>query len=85
MAKNNQKVTRGGLTYEPDLYMRVVDFTAERAKEFIGSHQAPVDLGPADPKRYKDGARVWGFPSREETDEERAHRISTVANGGEVL
>ena len=41
-----------------------------------------VDI--ADPERYKPGARVWGFTSREETAAEKAHRIWTVAQGGHV-
>ncbi len=63
---------------EHDLYMRVVSLDAESAMSFAGINKRPVDLGPADPDRYKDGARVWGFPSRKETAEEKATRLWTV-------
>jgi hypothetical protein len=63
---------------EHDLYMRVVSMDAESAMSFAGISARPVDLGPADPERYRDGARVWGFPSRPETAEEKATRLWTV-------
>jgi len=59
---------------EYDLYMRVVSMSAQSAMEFVGSDRQPVDLGPADAERYRDGARVWGFASRPETAEERVRR-----------
>jgi hypothetical protein len=68
---------------EYDLYMRVVSMTAASAAYFVGSSIVPFDLGPAG-EHYRHGARVWGFPSRQETAEEKAHRIWTVANGGKV-
>lgn len=52
--------------YEHVDFLRVVAMSAERAREFIGGRyakQEPLDLGPADPDRYKPGARVWGFRS----------------------
>lgn len=70
--------------FEKDLYMRVIDKDAASAKAFIGTTRDPVDLGPADPKRYMAGLRVWGFTSRPETAEERALRIWSVAAGMEV-
>lgn len=66
---------------EKDLYMRVVALDAESAKAFVDVRSQPVDLGPADPTRYKDGFRVWGFPSRQETAEEKAHRVWSVKTG----
>jgi hypothetical protein len=60
---------------EHDLYLRVVSMTAESAKAFIGRNDDPVDLGPANPERYREGARIWGFLSREETASERAARL----------
>jgi len=72
------------MNMEYDLYLRVVSMGAPSAKAFIGEQREPVDLGPADPERYKPGARVWGFTSREETAAEKAHRIWTVAQGGHV-
>lgn len=67
---------------EYDLYLRVVAMDAEGAKRTFGFNQEPVDLGlPSRPERYRDGARVWGFPSRPETAEERATRIWNVAHG----
>ena len=67
------------------LYAPVVSMTAQSAIEFWGSQDGePVDLGPAAPERYKPGARVWGFLTRPETSEEKAHRLWTVANGGTV-
>lgn len=70
---------------EHDLYMRVVSMTAESAAYFVGGGhvELPVDLGPAG-DRYRRGARVWGFPSRRETAEERATRIWNVAHGKAV-
>lgn len=60
---------------ELDLYLRVVSMSAESAKAFIGSTETPVDLGPPSrPERYKEGARVWGFPTRKETAREIADR-----------
>lgn len=77
--------TASGLVYEPDLYMRVVALDAASARAFVGEPSGePLDLGPASPSKYKDGARVWGFLSRPETAAERAHRIWTVASGGTV-
>jgi hypothetical protein len=63
---------------EPDLYMRVVAMSADAAKEMIDSDVDPVDLGPADPDRYRAGARVWGFASRKETATERSARLWRV-------
>lgn len=60
-------------TMEHDLYMRVVSMDAESAKAFVGTDQEPVDLGPpARPERYRDGARVWGFPRPPRNADERA-------------
>lgn len=43
--------------------LRVVSMSAEAAKAFVGRTDEPVDLGPPPhPEKYKDGARVWGFP-----------------------
>lgn len=67
------------MTMEHDLYMRVVSMSAEAAMKFAGITTRPVDLGPADPDRYRPGARVWGFPSRKETAKERADRIWAVS------
>jgi hypothetical protein len=75
--------TKSGETMEYDLYMRVVSMTAESASYFMGSFVVPFDLGPAG-GNYRRGARVWGFPSRPETAEEKAHRLWTVAGGGTV-
>jgi hypothetical protein len=49
---------------ERDAFVQVVSMSAEKARAFIGgryANQAPLDLGPADPERYKPGARIWGF------------------------
>lgn len=73
-----------GIDFEYDLYLRVVAMTAEEAKAFFGATENPVDLGPAQGDRWKEGARTWGFPSRAETAEEKARRVWTVANGGAV-
>lgn len=51
----------GSTTFEHDLYLRVVSMDAASAKAFFGREDEPVDLGPADATRYKDGARVFGF------------------------
>lgn len=73
------------LEMEFDLYARVVAMTARDAMSFWGGHDGePFDLGPADETRYKEGARVWGFPSRPETAAERATRIWNVAAGRTV-
>ena len=48
-------------------YLEVVSLSAESAKTFIGRTDEPVDLGPADPKRYREGSRVWGFPFPKKT------------------
>lgn len=77
--------TKSGEQIELDLYMRVVAMTSEEAVLFVGGGAtSPVDLGPASSSRFKDGARVWGFPSRAETAEEKADRVWTVAHGGTV-
>jgi hypothetical protein len=84
--KNKTTVTKSGATIEYDLYARVVAMTPGDALRFWGTQDGdPVDLGPANPERYKDGARVWGFPSREETAEEKATRLWTVAQSREVM
>lgn len=83
MSKNSST-----LSFTPDLYCRVVAMNAQVAKEFfgLGTNVAdPVDLGIDNSGRFKPGAHVWGFPSREETAAEKAHRIWTVARGGEVM
>ena len=69
---------------EYDLYARVVAMSARDARTFWGGDVDPFDLGPADETRYKHGARVWGFPSRRETANERATRIWDVAHGKTV-
>ena len=46
--------------------------SAAAARRFIERDDDPVDLGPADPTRYGDGARVWGFPREPKNAEERA-------------
>ena len=66
---------------EKDLYMRVVSADARSAKAFVDTELEPVDLGPADPSRYRSGMRVWGFLSRKETAAEKAQRIWTVRSG----
>lgn len=53
--------TASGEEMEYDDYVRVVDMSAEHALAFWG---APPDTriedgGPADPTRYRAGARVW--------------------------
>lgn len=60
------------LRYEPDLWLIVVATSAERAKEFFGRTDDPVDLGPANPEQYKSEAREWGFPRKPKNAEERA-------------
>jgi hypothetical protein len=41
---------------------RVVTMSPERAKAFFGFEDEPIDLGPpADPSKYKVGARVYVF------------------------
>jgi hypothetical protein len=57
---------------EQDLYLVVVSTTAAWAKEFFGRTDEPTDLGPADPRRYKEGAREWGFPRQPKNADERA-------------
>ena len=55
---------------EYDDFLRVIALSAEAAKAWIGgayARQEPLDLGPADPERYKVGARVWGFRSPAKT------------------
>ena len=76
--------TKGGSMMELDLYLRVVAMNPEDAMALFGMKEQPVDLGRPRGDRYREGARVWGFPSRPETAEEKAHRIWTVANDGEV-
>ncbi len=76
---------RTKVAIELDLYLRVIDMSAADAQKFIGTDQTPVDLGPADPRRFKRGARIWGFPTREETAEEKAYRIWSVAADREVV
>jgi hypothetical protein len=72
------------LVMEYGLYARVVAMSALEARTFWGGDVEPFDLGPADATRYKDGARVWGFPSRRETAAEKAARIWDVAHGRTV-
>lgn len=51
---------------EHDRYMVVVATDASAAMRFAMRDDVPADLGPpADPARYKPGARRWGFPRRE--------------------
>lgn len=48
-------------TIEHDEYIRIVAMSPERAKELFSRTDEPTDLGPADPSRYREGARVYGF------------------------
>lgn len=57
-----------GTRVEPDRYLRVVAMSAEAAKRFFGTGIEPTDLGPADPERYRLGARVFGFPAETEPE-----------------
>ena len=57
---------------EKVLYMRVVAMSADAAKQLVDVADDPVDLGPADPTRYREGARVWGFPRKPKNASERA-------------
>lgn len=56
------------------LYLRVIAMSAKAAKRFAGVDQEPIDLGPVnDPSgRWKEGARVWGFPREPRNAKERA-------------
>jgi hypothetical protein len=58
------------IPHEPAEYVVVVATDAEAAMRFFGRSDRPVNLGPpANPERYKPGARRWGFrrvaPDRE--------------------
>ena len=47
---------------------RVVSMSADDAKVFFGFTDEPIDIGPpADPNRYKPGARVFVFPRKRRT------------------
>lgn len=50
-----------GSSMVKDEFLQVVAMSAQAAKDFFGLVEDPTDLGPADPSRYRKGARVWGF------------------------
>jgi len=53
-----------GPAFERDEYLRVVAMSAADAMRFMERDDEPDDLGPAEPSRYRAGARVWGFRCR---------------------
>lgn len=53
--------TQPKLEFEHDRYLQVVAMNRAGAQAFAGRADEPVYLGQADPKRYKFGARVYGF------------------------
>lgn len=47
--------------FEHDRYLQVVAMNAHEAQKFAGRSDKAHYLGQANPKRYKFGARIYGF------------------------